>query len=275
MLMLLDLTIRNFAVPPMDVDAAAVAAFERRGKQPLVDLGAYLQGEDNLLDADTVQQQLFPTVHADVFLSHASGDRQQVMQLAVALERLGLTVFVDSCVWGNVYALLQEVDDRFSARGSAPGTYHYHYHRLTRTTASVYMILNAALQRMIDGCELFLYLETDAVRVADYVGDTRYIGSPWVFAELMFARHVARRGRVRPSLEAFKGHAPVQTFDGVARFRTPASSHALEWDVLLRAMADMSNFPPSAYWQDAPVFLDHLYRKLPLSDAEKALLGWR
>lgn len=274
--MLLDLKITNFATPPMAVDAAAVAAFEARTRQPLVALEQYLKGRDNLLDAETVQQQLFPTVKADVFLSHASGDRQQVMQLAVMLEQLGLTVFVDSCVWGNVYTLLNEVDDQFSRKKDAPGTYHYR--KVTRTAASVYMILNAALQRMIDGCELFLYLDTATVRIEDYVEDASYIGSPWVFSELMFARHVMRRGRPRRTMESFSSRALAKTEDSadlVTRYRTPASSHVLEWKVLERAIADNAGLAAPSTLPDHPVFLDHLYGKLKLSDQEKFLLGWR
>lgn len=272
--MLLDVKIKNFASPPMTVDAAAVADFRMRSIKPLIDLGSYLKGKDNLLDAETVQQHLFPTVKADVFLSHASGDSQQVMQLAVMLERLGLKVFVDSCVWGNVYDLLEEVDDEFSIKDWTPRLYHYR--KVTRTTANVYMILNAALQRMIDGCELFLYLDTDAVRIKDYMNNSDYIGSPWVFSELMFARTVARRPRPRPALEALKERtALAKTHDGIARFRAPESSHELEWKVLERAIADNTGLPTSSRWFDHAPFLDHLYRKLPLSDHERYLLGWQ
>lgn len=273
--MLLDVKIKNFATPPMAVDAAAVAAFEARTRQPLVALEQYLKGRDNLLDAEAVQQQLFPTVKADVFLSHASGDRRQVMQLAVMLEQMGLSVFVDSCVWGNVYTLLNEIDDQFSRKKDEPGTYHYR--KVTRTAASVYMILNAALQRMIDGCELFLYLDTATVRIEDYVEDANYIGSPWVFSELMFARHVMRRGRPRPTIESFSSRALAKTEDSadlVTRYRTPASSHVLDWKVLERAIADYAGLAVPTL-QDHPAFLDHLYGKLKLTDQEKLLLGWR
>lgn len=274
--MLLDLKIKNFATPPMAVDAAAIAAFRQRSLKPLMDLGAYLKGKDSLLDAETVQQELFPTVKADVFLSHASGDSQQVMQLAVLLENLGLKVFVDSCVWGNVYELLEEVDDQFSIKDRQPRLYHYH--KVTRTSANVYMILNAALQRMIDGCELFLYLDSAAVRIQDYVDSSDYIGSPWVFSELMFARTVARRPRPRPrpALEALtQDKALARTQDSIARFRAPASSHTLEWKVLQRAISDNTGLPTSARWQEHSPFLDHLYGKLTLTDHERYLLGWQ
>jgi hypothetical protein len=44
--------------------------------------------------------------------------------------------------------------------------------------------------------------------------------------------------------------------------------------VLERAIADTTGFPTTSYAHDHPVFLDHLYGKLPLSEQERRLLGW-
>lgn len=274
--MLLDVTIKNFALPPMPVDEAAVAAFEQRARQDLMALGCYLKDKDNLLDAAAMQEQLFPAVKPDVFLCHAAGDRQQVMQLAVSLEGFGLEVFVDSCVWGNAYPLLNEIDDHFSRRSDVPGSYRYS--KVTRTAASLHMILNAALQRMIDGCELFLHLDTGSVRIEDYVQGGQHIGAPWALSECLFARQVARRGRPRLSLDAFRERnaaRPEASSERSVRFRAPGSSHVLEWAVLEREIEDIRGLPSSTRWQEGPWFLDHLYGKLRLSDHEKDLLGWQ
>lgn len=268
--MLLKLRVRNFAETALTVDAAAIAAFESRCRPTAQEIAAYLLDSANLLDADAVQQALLPAFQADVFLSHGTVDREQVLQLAVMLERVGLTVFVDSCLWQNVYALQQAIDERYSARGDAPGTHHFQHRRVALTSASVCMVLNAALQRMIDGCELFLHLEGEAVGMQDCLADNRHAGRPWVFSELMFARHLPRRGRPPLMLDALKDDAYLQR----TPFAAPEAPHVLEWDVLLRAIADISGFPPSSYWRDHPLFLDHLYGKLPLSPQQKRLLGW-
>lgn len=59
-----------------------------------------------------------------------------------------------------------------------------------------------------------------------------------------------------------------------AAFAAPEATHVMEWDVLQRAIADTTGFPAASYCHDHPVFLDHLYGKLPLSEQERGLLGW-
>jgi hypothetical protein len=267
--MLLKLRVRNFNGAGLKVDAPAVAALQERCHATWRAVAAYLLDSGTVLDAESVQQVVAPAFQPDVFLSHGRGDREQVLQLAVMLEQLGLTVFVDSCLWLNAYTVQQELDESLSARRNSPGTHHFHYHRVVRTSASLHMVFNAALQRLIDGCELFLHLEGEAKALHTCVEDGRHAGAPWVLSELMFARHLPRRGRPRLTLEALKSEAD----DGVA-FGAPEAAHALEWEVLERAIADTTGFPTTSYAHDHPVFLDHLYGKLPLSEQERRLLGW-
>jgi len=267
--MLLKLRVRNFNGVGLKVDAPAVAALQERCHATWRAVAAYLMDSGTVLDAESVQQVVAPAFQPDVFLSHGRGDREQVLQLAVMLEQLGLTVFVDSCLWLNAYTVQQELDESLSARRNSPGTHHFHYHRVVRTSASLHMVFNAALQRLIDGCELFLHLEGEAKALHTCVEDGRHAGAPWVLSELMFARHLTRRGRPRLTLEALKSEAD----DGVA-FGAPEAAHALEWEVLERAIADTTGFPTTSYAHDHPVFLDHLYGKLPLSEQERRLLGW-
>lgn len=267
--MLLKLRVRNFNGAGLKVDAPAVAALQERCHATWRTVAAYLMDSGTVLDAESVQQVVAPAFQPDVFLSHGRGDREQVLQLAVMLEQLGLTVFVDSCLWLNAYTVQQELDESLSARRNSPGTHHFHYHRVVRTSASLHMVFNAALQRLIDGCELFLHLEGGAEALRTCVEDGRHAGAPWVLSELMFARHLPRRGRPRLTLEALKSKAD----EGVA-FGAPEAAHALEWEVLERAIADTTGFPTTSYAHDHPIFLDHLYGKLPLSEQERRLLGW-
>jgi hypothetical protein len=267
--MLLKLRVRNFNGAGLKVDAPAVAVLQERCHATWRAVAAYLMDSGTVLDAESVQQVVAPACQPDVFLSHGRGDREQVLQLAVMLEQLGLTVFVDSCLWLNAYTVQQELDESLSARRNSPGTHHFHYHRVVRTSASLHMVFNAALQRLIDGCELFLHLEGEAKALRTCVEDGRHAGAPWVLSELMFARHLPRRGRPRLTLEALKSEAD----EGVA-FGAPEAAHALEWEVLERAIADTTGFPTTSYAHDHPVFLDHLYGKLPLSEQERRLLGW-
>lgn len=169
--MLLDVKIKNFGGTLPQVSEDAVAAFKRHGKDRLADLTRYLKGKENLLDAATIEEHLFKVEDADVFLSHAHRDHDQVVRLAVALQDLGLKVFVDSCVWGDAYRLLNAVDEMYSVDTSKTNTYFYG--KVTRTAANVYMILNVALQRMIDRCELFLFLKPTLRRSPCRITQTR------------------------------------------------------------------------------------------------------
>ncbi|MNV02709.1 hypothetical protein D3C71_929480 [compost metagenome] len=271
--MLLDVKIKNFGGTLPQVSEAAVAAFKQHGKGRLADLTRYLKGKENLLDAATIEEHLFKVEDADVFLAHAHRDHDQVVRLAVALQDLGLKVFVDSCVWGDAYTLLSAVDEMYSVDTSKTNTYFYS--KVTRTAANVYMILNVALQRMIDRCELFLFLETDAstITLQDYADKAEYVGSPWVFSELAFASTVARRPRsiaVEQLMEVV-GNTEDATLEPLVRFQMPPSSHTLEWAELHRVIRTQLNLK-AINGKDKLRSLDAIYKPLKLSKAEQRLL---
>ncbi len=267
--MLLKLRVLDFTDAALKVDPAATAAFQARCSLAAQDVAACLLNSNNLLDTASAQRTTLPALQADVFLSHGAVDRQQVLQLAVMLERLGVSVFVDSCLWRTADALQREMDEVLSERRRLAGVHLLHPGKAS-PSAGVCMALNATLQRLIDGCELFLHLEGEPTHGLTCVDDGRHAGAPWVFSELMFARHLPRRGRPRLTLDALKAVAGGQR----AMFGAPEAPHRLAWEVLERAIADTTGFPAASYCRDHPVFLDHLYGKLPLSQQERQLLGW-
>lgn len=279
--MLLDVKITGFDALSLTADPAAIAEFKGRNRSKLDDIATFMAGKDNLLDAQSIAAQLFPVGKADVFLSHAHANQDAVISLALALEAAGLTVFVDSCVWGNVYELLLRVDN---ARSRIEGKEHlFHYRHATRTAANMYMILNVALHRMIDNAELMLFLDTDAVRVEQYLEDKAFIGSPWIFSELMFATMVGRRARPGKSvgLETFT-EALAKTFDSalppLVRYELPPSSHTMEASVLMQLVRDAQRharlFKSKGQQPEPDVFLEPFYTRLPVTAMERKLLGW-
>ncbi|WP_313247090.1 hypothetical protein [Stenotrophomonas rhizophila] len=102
----LDARITNFDALGIHADRSAIDTFKSRSKHRLVKIKEYILNDENLIDADAIAKDLFPTEKADVFLSHTHQDHDAVVALAVQLQNLGLKVFVDSCVWGDVYTLL-------------------------------------------------------------------------------------------------------------------------------------------------------------------------
>ncbi|MEG2802528.1 hypothetical protein [Stenotrophomonas sp.] len=267
--MLLKLNVHHVRLQDLAVDAEAVAAFEQRWRAHLQGMAAYVDDRHNLLDADTVQP-LSPLVPTDVYLSHATGDPTQVLQLAVALEATGLRVCVGASLWRQAEALLQTMQRPRGADAAFLDTPYAEQGRLVRASASVWAIVAAVQQRLIDACELFIHLEQPPVRLGEAVRDSRCGGSTWALSERLFARHAARRGRPRLRLEALRPPAA----EGTAPLLAAQEAHAIPWDGLLRAIADTTGLPAAPGWRDYPVFLDHLYGKLPLSAQEKTLLGW-
>lgn len=156
-------------------------------------LEEYLLDDNNeIFSADKIQDQLFPRIKDnDIFLSHAHKDEEEVIKLAIQLERLGLNVFVDSCVWGNAYDLLFSIDNSYCKIGENLFSYEKNSH----TSANIYMILNTALHKMIDQSELFIFLGSKtSVTVKNAIDGSKEesVRSPWIYSELMFANQVRR-----------------------------------------------------------------------------------
>ena len=66
-------------------------------------------GVDGVIDANSLENDWFPNVDIDIFLSHSHKDRDKALILSELLkEKFGLNVFIDSCVWGNSDDLLKK-----------------------------------------------------------------------------------------------------------------------------------------------------------------------
>lgn len=175
---------------------------ERIQSAYLEPLEKYLLNDSNeIFSADKIQEKLFPTIKDnDIFLSHAHADENDVIKLAVYLEKYGLKVFVDSLVWGNAYDLLEKIDREYCWQEESKT---FNYHQRNHTTANVYMILNTALHKMIDQSELYLFLGSEtAVKIKDVINSSKKesVRSPWIYSELMFANQVQRKPKVRSGI---------------------------------------------------------------------------
>ncbi|CAM4378984.1 hypothetical protein F901_00082 [Acinetobacter dispersus] len=160
----------------------------------LYDLEKYLLIKDNVFCATEIQKHLFPETSAEIFLSHAHVDEDKVIALAVHLEDLGFNVFVDSCVWGNAFTLLRKIDKKYCKYiDSDTGKEFHSYKNRNFSTANIYMILNAALHKMIDRFELFIFLGTEnSMTIEESIEKQQKIISPWIFSELTFVNQVRR-----------------------------------------------------------------------------------
>lgn len=193
--MFMDLGLSEFKSGSLPTSRDAVHKFKERNKNLFADLERYLLDEENKLSAEEIEKHLFPSTEADIFISHAHKDQDDVIELAVALESLGLKVFVDSCVWGHADELLKAIDEKYCVKkNTSRGRYDYDLRN--RSTSNVYMILNSALHKMIDEAELFIFLETEnSVKIENYFKDPSKLSSPWIFSELKFSERVRRTPR--------------------------------------------------------------------------------
>ena len=70
--------------------------------------------ENDKIDGTKMQENWFPKVDADIFISHSHKDENLAKGLAGWLyKEFGLEAFIDSCVWGYANDLLLEIDKKY------------------------------------------------------------------------------------------------------------------------------------------------------------------
>ena len=139
--------------------------------------------EDGILDGSKIQSNCFPTVEADIFISHSHEDLDLVKSLAGYLYKTkGLISFIDSCVWDFVDELLQKIDENYSLKNNG----YYSYELRNHTTSHVHMMLITALMKMIDETECLFFLNTPSSISIEETMEKTY--SPWIYAELTISK---------------------------------------------------------------------------------------
>jgi len=149
-------------------------------------LKAYIT-ERGEIDAKSLMGDWFPSVNANVFISHAHGNQEQAIALAGWLNKeFSLKPFVDSCVWGYSDKLLKIIDKDYCGNGK-PNSYDYEARN--HSTSHVHIMLMNALTHMIDRCEAVFFLNSEK---ATYKLEGIKTGtlSPWIFNEIEFNENV-------------------------------------------------------------------------------------
>ena len=144
---------------------------------------------DGYLDASAMEEDWFPEIKANVFLSHSHADEKAVIRLAGYLfQEYGITSFIDSTVWGYANDLLKKIDDQYCVQSTKPdGGHTYDYDKRNQSTAHVHMILQGALAKMINRCECLIFVNTPKSLVTTNIGDSAVTASPWIYSELLMA----------------------------------------------------------------------------------------
>ncbi len=145
------------------------------------------------IDGSKLQDDWFPAIDADVFVSHSHDDGDLAICLSGFLAKeFGLKVFVDHTLWGNSDTLLRVLDNEFCKN---EGGHTYDYQKRNRTTSHVHMMLSVALCKMIDKAECMFFLNTpSSVTLKDNVTKT---SSPWIYSEIVTSEIIRKKTPLR------------------------------------------------------------------------------
>lgn len=141
------------------------------------------------IDGGKMQSNWFPTVEADIFLSHSHKNEKEAITLSGYLhDKLGIKTFIDSCIWGYSNDLLKELDKTFCKRVDG----YYDYNKRNFTTSNVHMMLSTALNKMMDKTECLLFLNTpESISFKEGVKSSTL--SPWIYSEIETSKILGRK----------------------------------------------------------------------------------
>lgn len=150
------------------------------------ELNSFILGNGKI-DGTKMQSNWFPTIEADIFLSHSHKDLDLAITLAGWLKKeFGLNTFIDSSVWGYSNDLLKQIDNDYCKTGDNL----YSYDSRNFSTSHVHMMLASALTMMIDKTEVLFFLNTPLSLSANDIKHKTM--SPWIYYELTTSRFIRK-----------------------------------------------------------------------------------
>jgi hypothetical protein len=134
--------------------------------------------DTKIFDGGKIQNDWFPQINFDVFISHSHKDIRTAIALVGWLyEMFGLTAFVDYCVWGRYKGLL----DLLNKRNSDDAANQEHAH----------IMLSTALTQMMDRTECLIFYNTpNSIRMSDLSQTSTF--SPWIYYEILTSKFLAK-----------------------------------------------------------------------------------
>ena len=147
--------------------------------------------ENDCVDLSKVQRDWFPQFEDfDIFISHSHDNEELAIALAYYLEsRYGLTSFIDSLVWGNVFNLQKKIDEKYcvNKKDEKGKIISYSYEKRNFTTSHVHLMLNTALMQSMQVAKFFFFINTqDSINFKNIKGEWTY--SPWIYSELSMSK---------------------------------------------------------------------------------------
>lgn len=144
------------------------------------------------LFAEKIVAEWFPSVSADVFLSHSHRDEPNIIALSGWLhKKFGLNCFIDSSIWGYSANLLKMIDDEYCYDKDRK---IYNYDDRNKSTSHVYMMLSTALTKTMDACECVFFVNTpNSIKIDKSINGVNATESPWIYSEIAMTKLLRKR----------------------------------------------------------------------------------
>lgn len=195
---------------------------------------------DDIIDGTKIQDEWFPQIEADIFISHSGKNSDVELTNALAgwlHETFRLRCFIDANVWGYSKTLLEQMNSKLSnKRRDSDGGYLYDHESCNQVSQHVNMMLSIALQKMIDKVETIILLNTDnVVRVCSNTKMEKTY-SPWIYAEISCTQFV----RKKPLL-VYRNYSTIsKEYTGVTESVQFAIHSAISYTVSLKHLKTLS-----------------------------------
>lgn len=213
---------------------------------------------EGTVDGTKLQDDWFPQINADIFISHSHIDIDLAQGVAGWLhETFGLDCFIDSNVWGYADVLLEMINSKYSdKRDDNNGGSLYNHKKCNTAAKHVNVMLSIALQKMIDKTETTFVLNTDNViqKYADVCDTKTY--SPWIYTEIVCTELV----RKKPLSEYRDGFMTLAQ-ESVHKSSNDESEYSAAYKVSLDHLKDIS-VSTLCKWQNSKIQCDYELDKL-------------
>lgn len=160
------------------------------------DLEFFLNSEGTI-DGTKLQNEWFPQIQSDIFISHSHLDYEKAMELSGWLSTtFNLNVFIDSCVWGSADDLLRMIDDGYCLNENVGS---YSYEKRNYSTSHVHMMLSVALSSIIDKTECLIFLNTPS-SISTKSVIQQQTNSPWIYMEVALSQMIRKNPPSRKAI---------------------------------------------------------------------------
>jgi len=191
--------------------------------------------ENNVLDAEVIQNEWFPEISANVFISHSHNDLSLAKVFSGwLLGHYGISSFIDSCIWGYANDLLKIFDKKYCWDENDK---YYSYEKRNFSTGHVHMMLMTALNKMIDKSECIIFLNTPNSNVGEGIKSKTL--SPWIYGEIETSRLIEKRLPMRKKIREYSQGGKILTESqnlqmkyplNIGHFYTLSSEDLIKWN---------------------------------------------